>query len=153
LSVSERKSGSLRVRVADDQSNVRIVGTVDFHSPPATQGTVELPVPFLPEDNGFRREVVKRLRALRLPPAPAPGEDVRVGTSAAHDDRVAACPDRDKHVRALRRLDRTRSEIRDVRRSIRGRTESLARRFDRVLGVLESWGYLDGWSLTPRGEQ
>jgi ATP-dependent RNA helicase HelY len=66
---------------------------------------------------------------------------------------VAGCPDRDKHVRALRRLDRVRSEIRDVRRSIRGRTESLARRFDRVLGVLESWGYLEGWSLTSRGEQ
>ena len=34
---------------------------------------------------------------------------------------------------------------------MRGRSESLARQFDRVLRVLESWGYVDGWSLTPAG--
>ena len=39
-----------------------------------------------------------------------------------------------------------------MRRRISGQTESLARQFDRVLGLLESWGYLDGWSLTHRGE-
>ena len=35
---------------------------------------------------------------------------------------------------------------------MRGRTDSLARQFDQVLAVLETWGYLDGWSLTPGGE-
>jgi ATP-dependent RNA helicase HelY len=39
-----------------------------------------------------------------------------------------------------------------MRREVRSRTESLARRFDRVLRLLEAWGYLDGWALTPRGE-
>jgi ATP-dependent RNA helicase HelY len=29
----------------------------------------------------------------------------------------------------------------------------LARRFDRVLRLLETWGYLDGWSLTTTGEE
>ena len=32
------------------------------------------------------------------------------------------------------------------------RNESLARQFDRVLGVLEAWGYLEGWGLSPAGE-
>jgi ATP-dependent RNA helicase HelY len=36
---------------------------------------------------------------------------------------------------------------------VKGRTESLARQFDRVLRVLESWGYVEGWSLTPAGER
>ena len=40
-----------------------------------------------------------------------------------------------------------------IERRIRGRTESLARQFDRVLRVLEAWGYVDGWSLTDAGEQ
>jgi ATP-dependent RNA helicase HelY len=31
--------------------------------------------------------------------------------------------------------------------------ESLARQFDRVLRVLEAWGYVDGWSLTEAGER
>ena len=35
---------------------------------------------------------------------------------------------------------------------MKGRTESLARRFDRVLRLLEAWDYLDGWALTERGE-
>jgi ATP-dependent RNA helicase HelY len=35
---------------------------------------------------------------------------------------------------------------------VRGRTESLARRFDRVLRLLEAWGYLEGWGLTEAGE-
>ena len=40
-----------------------------------------------------------------------------------------------------------------LERRIQGRTESLARQFDRVLRVLEAWGYVDGWSLTEAGEQ
>ena len=35
---------------------------------------------------------------------------------------------------------------------MRGRSESLARQFDRVLGLLQAWGYVDGWTLTPAGE-
>ena len=39
-----------------------------------------------------------------------------------------------------------------LERRVRGRSDSLARQFDRVLRVLESWGYVDGWSLTDAGE-
>ncbi len=48
--------------------------------------------------------------------------------------------------------DRVARELDDLRRQVRGRTESLARRFDRVLRLLEAWGYLDGWALTEPGE-
>ena len=41
----------------------------------------------------------------------------------------------------------------DLKRQIQGRTESLARRFDQVLRLLEAWGHLDGWALTERGER
>ena len=34
---------------------------------------------------------------------------------------------------------------------MKGETGSLARHFDRVLRVLEAWGYLDGWALTAKG--
>ena len=44
-----------------------------------------------------------------------------------------------------------RGELDDLTRQVQGRTGSLARRFDRVLRLLEAWGYLDGWSLTARG--
>jgi ATP-dependent RNA helicase HelY len=38
-----------------------------------------------------------------------------------------------------------------VDRRIKLRTETLARRFDRVLAVLGALGYVDGWSLTDKG--
>src|SRR5206468_5416483 len=42
-------------------------------------------------------------------------------------------------------------QITGVERRIRVRTETLARRFDRVLAVLGDLGYVEGWSLTPKG--
>jgi len=36
---------------------------------------------------------------------------------------------------------------------VKGRSESLARQFDRVLRVLAAWGYVDGWALTENGER
>jgi ATP-dependent RNA helicase HelY len=40
-----------------------------------------------------------------------------------------------------------------LERQVKGRSASLARQFDTVLQLLESLGYLDGWSLTPKGER
>src|SRR5207248_1567950 len=66
---------------------------------------------------------------------------------------VSACPDLHRHLRAAERAERLARDVRRLERRIRGRTESLARQFDRVLRVLEAWGYVDGWSLTDSGEQ
>ncbi|MDP8938155.1 MAG: RNA helicase, partial [Actinomycetota bacterium] len=71
----------------------------------------------------------------------------------AEDHPVAGCPDVRRHLRAAERAERLEKDLRRLERRIRGRTESLARQFDRVLRVLEAWGYVDGWSLTPAGEQ
>ena len=57
-----------------------------------------------------------------------------------------------QHLRSLVQADRVRRELADLRKQIRGHTDSLALRFDRVLRLLEAWGYLDGWALTPAGE-
>jgi ATP-dependent RNA helicase HelY len=66
---------------------------------------------------------------------------------------VAGCPDVRRHVRAAGRAERLEKDRRRLERRIRGRTESLARQFDRVLRVLEAWGYVDGWTLTEAGGQ
>jgi ATP-dependent RNA helicase HelY len=57
------------------------------------------------------------------------------------------------HLRALDRADRFARDADRIQRQVKGRTESLARLFDRVLRVLESWGYVSGWALTPAGER
>ena len=66
---------------------------------------------------------------------------------------MAGCPDARTHLRALERADRLARDVERLERRVKGRTESLARQFDRVLRVLEAWGYVDGWSLTEAGER
>jgi ATP-dependent RNA helicase HelY len=66
---------------------------------------------------------------------------------------VAECPDVRRHLRAAERAERLQKDVRRLERRIQGRSESLARQFDRVLRVLDTWGYVEGWSLTPNGEQ
>ena len=78
-----------------------------------------------------RRRTAGRGRAHPLHDAP--------GVDAALRGRVAG---RAASTRDVARLERR----------VASRDESLARQFDRVLGVLEAWGYVDGWALTDAGE-
>ncbi len=50
------------------------------------------------------------------------------------------------------RVDHLERDVKRLERRVRGRTESLARQLDQVRSVLESWGYVDGWTLSPAGE-
>lgn len=47
---------------------------------------------------------------------------------------------------------RPAKKVARLERRIAGRSKNLSRTFDRVVGLLESWGYIEEWSLTPRGE-
>ena len=84
-------------------------------------------------------------------PAVLVGGEERQGDSPDRHP-VHGCPDRDSHLRALRRLRRVEEEIRSTQDRIRSRAESLSDVFDRVLQVLEEWGHLDGWALSDKGE-
>jgi ATP-dependent RNA helicase HelY len=64
---------------------------------------------------------------------------------------VAGCPDLPRHRRALVALERLERERDGLRRAVKGRSASLARQFDKVLGLLDGRGYLDGWGLTEAG--
>ena len=44
-------------------------------------------------------------------------------------------------------------EVDELRERVKRRSESLARRFDRVLRILGAWGYLEGWVLTDAGDR
>jgi ATP-dependent RNA helicase HelY len=61
------------------------------------------------------------------------------------------CPDLPKHERWAVRADALAAQMHGVDRRIQIRTETLARQFDRVLAVLQALGYVDGWTITPKG--
>ena len=155
LSVSHRRGGAVRVRAITPSRRVLQLGAADFDEPPEVIGSVELPTPFTPKNPAFQRAVARALHQLgdRPRPRPATRGGGRARRSAAARHPVAACPDREQHLRAARRAERVEAELARLRRDITAHTGSLARRFDRVLELLEAWDYLDGWALTRRGEQ
>ena len=132
------------------------LGPHDFRGPVRRVASLELPRPFAPRSPGFQRTVADALRRLRIDDADgddAPGED-RV---AALEAALAAHPMHDspgltQRVRSATQADRIEREVARLERRSATRTESLARQFDRVLGVLEAWGYLEGWGLSAAGE-
>jgi ATP-dependent RNA helicase HelY len=156
LTVARRRGGAVRLRAITPQRRVVNLGSADFRDRPDVIGRVTLPTPFAPHNRGFQREVSAALHGID---DHSPGRRARRADRAATDDSrdvddpVASCPDLDRHLRAARRADRVTREVDDLKRQILGRTESLARRFDRVLQVLETRGHLDGWSLTTKGER
>ena len=148
LSVAYRKGGAIRVKVVGPSRHVELVGMADFDEAPTVLGAVELPQPYLPDDSDFRAQVASRLARVRI--GSRPGADASV--AAAVDHPVAGCPDADAHVRALDRADRLRREVDELERRIRSQTGTIGVQFDRVLALLEAWGYVDGWSVTERGQ-
>src|SRR5437588_9593503 len=170
ITTSRRRGGEVRVGGVSVDTRKITLPERDFGEPPRAVGRIELPAPYAPSSPRFLRDPPASLRGARLPPADRPtagdprpgavdGEDgddrgdarTRPDPLSAHP--VASCPDLREHLRAAARADRLSGDARRLETRIRGRSESLARQFDRVLRVLEAWGYVDGWRLTGAGER
>jgi len=172
LSVSHRK-GTVKVRGVAENRRVLNLTDDDFRDPPPVEGRIDLPEPFTPHNTGFQHQVADALHRLprgdgnharssaraaahtsgRPGARPAPAGREPGGRDQAWRHPVADCPDRDEHLRAARQLERAEREVAEVERQIAARTETLALAFDRILQLLEAWGYLDGWGLSERGAQ
>ncbi len=157
LTTAHRKGGTVIGAVTLAGKRLQLTSR-DFAAPPRPAGQLDLPRPFAPTSADYARLVAAELRRARVraPAAggtPGGGRAARAlelaGAVAAHP--VNACPDLKDHLRAAWRAEQRRAELARLERQVRGRSESLARQFDRVLRVLEAWGYVDGWNLTPAG--
>jgi ATP-dependent RNA helicase HelY len=62
-----------------------------------------------------------------------------------------ACPDRDRHAQWAERASRLERETSGMRKRVRSRTETISRKFERVLEVLEEHRYVEGFTLTAKG--
>jgi ATP-dependent RNA helicase HelY len=165
LSTTRRRGGDLRLRAITTDRRMLNLGPKDFPAPPRPVARIELPAPYAPNNAGFQRHVASALQAARLRedglvglhgPGREPrgrGHEAQAAAEKAAAHPVAGCPDVRRHLRAADRAERLARDAERLERRIRGRTESLARQFDRVLRVLEAWGYVDGWALTPAGQR
>jgi len=156
LAKSNRRGGDVRIRVLTPDRKVVLLGPTSVDAPLKAVGRVDLPVPYAPNNKGFQKTVAAALVKAKLHEdggaAAGPAAHRKGRRKEEPDHPVASCPDLRRHVRALERASRLRGEITLLEREIRGRTESIARQFDRVLRVLETWGYVDGWKLTKAGD-
>jgi ATP-dependent RNA helicase HelY len=156
LSHEHRRGGGARLVALTPGQDVVRLGADDFDGPPRRAATIELPQPFAPRNPSFRKHAAERLRRVKV-------HDDRAATRrderrrVALEEQLAAHPlahdrAREAKLRAAAAVERIERDMTRTERRVRGRSESLARQFDRVLRVLEAWGYLDGWSLSPGGE-
>jgi ATP-dependent RNA helicase HelY len=169
LSTARRRGGEVRIKAITVQRKVLSLGLRDFPAAPSPLGRISLPVPYAPNKVAFQHRVASALASAALDGStgggtttssrstgtkrPWRGEVAMAAAAAAATHPVAGCPDARAHLRALDRLDRMTRDTDRMERRVQGRTESLARQFDRVLAVMESWGYVSGWSMTATGER
>jgi ATP-dependent RNA helicase HelY len=133
----------------------------DLGGVPVRVGKVAMPRQLSAKSPRFKSYVARALSELDPPSVPRPRRRRR---AAADDPELAAlreelrahpvhgCPDLGEHEKWMQRHDQLAKEQRTLSERVRRRTGSLVRTFDRVLEVLGSLGYVDGFALTGKGE-
>jgi ATP-dependent RNA helicase HelY len=132
----------------------------DFEEPPIVLTKIPLPRSGSARSARFRRDLAARLVALdvRQPKQRRDRLDARAQREAARLEELAsrhpchACPDRPTHERWAVRASQVEQRLRGIERRVKTRTETLARQFERVLGVLEELGYVRDFAILPKGD-
>ncbi len=155
----------MQLRVMSGRNRRLTLGQADFDEPPQAIGSIDLPVPYLPNSSSYQREVAARLRRARIDV----GDDGSAGDDVDPQQRlvaelkplphdahpVASCPDLPRHRRAATQLERLERERGQLERQIRSRSTTLARELDRVLQLLEAAATHSPtrWAPTVKGER
>jgi ATP-dependent RNA helicase HelY len=111
-----------------------------------------------PRAPAFRHDLARSLSTFEPGPSgrsagPRSSADEREARAALEAHPVHGCPVRADHAEWMARIDALEAETANLRKRVRSRTETLARTFERVLAVLEDFGYLREGSVTPKGER
>ncbi|HVE97769.1 MAG TPA: DEAD/DEAH box helicase [Mycobacteriales bacterium] len=150
-------------QVLTEDRQVRRLSIENFPAAVERLASVRVPRHFNVRSPQARRDLASSLRNLDLPRG---AERPRKARSAAADDEEIAgirralrehpchgCDEREDHARWAERYQRLAADTRGLRSRVAGRTNSIARTFDRVCQVLTRLGYLDGESVTAAGTQ
>ncbi|BCW71282.1 DEAD/DEAH box helicase [Arthrobacter sp. NicSoilB8] len=172
---SDHESREPRPAVMTMDNQLRRIGLHDVEGPLSPITRIRIPKTFNAKVPKSRRDLASSVRnAIRehRPPAPA-RRDEDFGRSAAapsQEKRIAelrrelrahpchGCSEREDHARWSERWWKLRQETDGLIRQIQGRTNTIAKTFDRVCGVLTSYGYLETsdtgvLSISPDGQR
>lgn len=172
---SDHHSREPRPAVMTLDNQLRRIGTQDVEGPLSPITRIRIPKSFNAKVPKSRRDLASSARnALRdnRPPAP-PNRNEDFGRAAALPDlerRITdlrrelrahpchGCSEREDHARWSERWWKLRQETDSLVRQIQGRTNTIAKTFDRVCGVLTGYGYLETSdagvpSISPDGQR
>jgi ATP-dependent RNA helicase HelY len=172
---SDHHSREPRPAVMTLDNQLRRIGLHDVEGPLAPITRVRIPKSFNAKVPKSRRDLASSVRnAIResRPPAP-PNRNEDFGRAAAlpnMEKKIAelrrelrahpchGCSEREDHARWSERWWKLRQETDGLIRQIQGRTNTIAKTFDRVCGVLSSYGYLETsdsgtLSISPDGQR
>jgi ATP-dependent RNA helicase HelY len=156
LVATANRKGGMRLTLITKAGQDVVVAVDELDDVPAVTGSIQLPGGYAPQRREWRNEVAKRLRQAKLTPRkPAKSGAKSRGVTAAAPGvhPVERDPDLRTKLRAAGDADRVGLEIGDLERRVTGKNQSLARDFDRVLDMLDQYGYvrLAAWELTDVG--
>ena len=151
--------------VVTEDRQLRRLTLVDVPTPVEAIATVKLPKNFNAKSPKSRRDLATTLR-IAVPhdlPAGRGRNDTHTDDSSKIEELrrqlrahpCHSCPDREQHARWAERWWRLTRETEGLQRKVDGRTNSVARTFDRICDLLEEMGYLGaaGTTVTERGKQ
>jgi ATP-dependent RNA helicase HelY len=139
------------------------ISAADFPTPAQPLGRMRLPRHVDHRTARTRRDLASALRSTGLT---APGRQRRGTKSRAADDRelqnlrralrshpAHTRPDREQLARVGERYHRLQRETEAMRQQVAATTNSLARTFDRIVGLLGERGYVDQGEVTADGRR
>jgi len=153
--------------VVTEDKQFRRLTLVDVPEPVESVTSVKVPPHFNPKSPKARRDLATTLR-IAVPPGTEDSPRRRArDLTAAESERVQRlraelkahachqCPDRETHARWAERWWRLKRETVGLQRKVEGRTNTVARTFDRICDALEARNYLSdgGTVVTERGER
>jgi ATP-dependent RNA helicase HelY len=169
VSTEPTQRGGTRAVALTDTSRIVKVGANELREPPVPVGTLKLDKESWATlrarqgsrlDHAFRRKLATALkdfdRNSARPMAAAASEidedlELALARTAMLQHPCHTCPDRDRHAQWAERATRLAKENDVLHKKVLSKTETLSRRFERILGILEEYHYLDGFNLTDKG--
>jgi ATP-dependent RNA helicase HelY len=158
---SDHSSREPRPAVLTLESQLRRIGVDDLEGPIAPLTRIRIPKSFNAKVPKSRRDLASSVRnALRENRPPARGSsrnnDFGLGSALQNQEKKIAdlrralrahpchgCSEREDHARWSERWWKLRKETDGLVRQIQGRTNTIAKTFDRVCDVLSAYGYLE----------
>ncbi|MEV0321252.1 DEAD/DEAH box helicase [Streptomyces sp. NPDC050658] len=152
-----------RPLVLTAERQVKRLASMDFPVPVEALERMRIPKSFNARSPQSRRDLASALRTKAGHIVP---ERHRKGRAAAADDREIArlraelrahpchgCDEREDHARWAERYYRLRRDTKQLERRIEGRTNTIARTFDRIVALLTELDYLRGDEVTQHGKR